>query len=332
MVIKSTVLWCAALLATPGVASAQSADIEVSQTVGYSTEDISAAGLQLRAFGDIVAGVRFFGEAAWGARSGGDSDVFGSAYPYGGRIQLIEAFAEKTIAADRLLLALRAGRYRTPFGISSGSDHGYMGFLRPPLVRYEGNYALSNGFLEHGVDILAGIPALSIEASVGTPADVGDARRRGGVDSVVRVQAARGALIAGVSRIQTNPYQSPVFARGRATFTGLDVRWMHGGVQARGEWIAGRPFDRTTTTGGYVDLIVHQPRMGVVTAVFRAEGLSYEAAAPFALFAQRYTAGMRIRLPYGFSSSIEIVHRPVDRYRKPPTSLDVGFTYSIRPK
>jgi hypothetical protein len=37
------------------------------------------------------------------------------------------------VCAD--LHAFKAGRYRTPFGISSGSDHAYMGFQRAPLVR-----------------------------------------------------------------------------------------------------------------------------------------------------------------------------------------------------
>jgi acetyl-CoA acyltransferase len=37
------------------------------------------------------------------------------------------------------------------------------------------------------------------------------------------------------------------FAFGKNVFTGVDVRWMHKGVQLRGEWITGRPFDGTTT-------------------------------------------------------------------------------------
>jgi len=269
-------------------------------------------------------------EVAWGIRSDGNSDVFGAAYPYDGGVQFIEAYGERTFLPGRGLFGIKAGRYRTPFGISSGSDHAYNGFLRAPLIRYDGYFALSNSFLEQGADVIVGIPRLSVEASVGMPADVGTARRRSGVDTVLRGQGAFGPIIVGVSHIDTRPYQSPQFARGHAVFTGIDVRWMRDGVQARGEWIAGRPFDGTTTTGGYADIIVHRPGMGPMSAVLRAEQLSYEAPAPFAMSVQRYTAGTRIRVLDRLSAEIALIHhtRPLPQRR--PTSLDVGLTYSLR--
>lgn len=113
-------------------------------------------------------------------------------------------------------------------------------------------------------------------------------------------------------------------------FTGIDVRWMRDGIQARGEWIAGRPFDGTTTTGGYADLIVHRPGMGPVSAVLRAEQLSYEAPAPFAMAAQRYTAGTRIRVIDRLSAEIALVHHTHQLPQRRPTALDVGLTYSLR--
>jgi hypothetical protein len=330
MVSPRVVLACAAVLAGAGAAHAQSIAVDVSQTAGYSTEDISAAATEIRGFGEIGSRIRYFAETAWGVRSASGSDVFGSAYPYGGRVQVIEAFAERTFDPGRVLIAIRGGRYRTPFGISAGSDYAYIGFLRPPLIRYDGYYALSNDFLEHGAEIVAGVPAASLEASVGTPSDVGSARRRGGLDAVLRGQGALGPLIVGVSHIRTNPYQPAAFARGRASFTGVDVRWMRAGVQARGEWIVGRPFDRTTTSGGYADLIVHRPGMGPVTAVLRAERVFYDAGSSFDVRAERYTGGARIRIPGGLSASVEIVHQPHNVSQRRPTAVDVGVTYSVR--
>ena len=312
-------------------ARSQPVTVEVAQSGGYSTEEIAAVATQGRVFGELTpARVRFNVEAAWGRRSGEGSDVFGAAYPYEGPVEVIEAYGERTFLPGRALFGVKAGRYRTPFGISSASDHAYMGFLRAPLIRYDDYFALSNSFLEHGVDLIAGTPHLSVEASAGVPADVGEFDRRPGLGTVVRGQGAWGPLIVGVSRINTRPYQNPRFARGRTVFTGIDVRWMHDGVQARGEWITGRPFDNTSTTGGYLDLLVHRPAMGPVTAVMRAERLDYDAAPPFAMSAERYTAGTRIRLLDELAAQIAIVHQSRQIPQRRATALDLGLTYSIR--
>jgi hypothetical protein len=214
------------------------------------------------------------------------------------------AYAE-WLADPGVLVGARVGRYRVPFGIYNASDHAYIGFLRALLIRYDGYYALSNNFLEHGVELIAGVPRLTVETSLGTPADVGAAVR---LDSVVRVQSAIGPAIVGVSHIRTLPYQSPKFARGTTTFTGVDVRWMRGGVQLRGEWIGGRPFDGTTTTGWYADAIVHRRAMGRVTAVARIERLDYDTAPQFALHSKRQTAGAHIRLLDGLAAQVNLLH------------------------
>ncbi len=324
---------CLAALSHATAAAGQSLSVELTQTGGYSTEDVGAAAAQLRVFGDAPGAVRYNVEGAWGARSNDDveSDVFGSAYPYDNRVQVIEAYAERMFQPGRGLFGIRAGRYRTPFGISSGSDHAYYGFLRAPLIRYDDYYALSNNFLEHGADIVVGTPRLSLEASAGVPADVGEAKRPSGLDTVLRAQGYAGSLILGASYIRTRPYQSPEFAFGHAKFTGVDVRWMRSGIQLRGEWIAGQPFDGTTTTGGYGDLIVHRPGMGPVTAVFRAERLDYDADPPFDLTATRYTAGSRIRLLDNLALSVEVVHQRLTLEPRPPRgAVDVALTYSLR--
>ena len=124
---------------------------EAAITTGVTTEEQSAAAAtQVRVFGDAAAGVRYFGEVSWAARSGAgnDADAFGSAYPYGNRVQVIEAYGERMFRPSGRIFGVKAGRYRTPFGISNGSDYAYSGFLRAPLMRYDGYFALSNDFLE----------------------------------------------------------------------------------------------------------------------------------------------------------------------------------------
>jgi len=320
----------AVFLLNGGAASGQALAVEVTQSVGTSSESISAAGTQIRLLGEPVPGFRWNVEGAWATRSRDGSDVFGTAYPYDGRVELIEAYGDYHFTSGRFFRAVKVGRYRTPFGMSSASDHAYIGFHRPPLIRYGEYFALSSGYLEHGVDVVMGAPRLSVEASVGVPADVGDAIRRSGVNTVVRAAGAAGALIVGASVIDTTPYLPERFARGRARFGGVDARWMRGGVMVRGEWLRGQPFDGTRTTGGYADLIVHRPFMGPVTALVRAERLAYEAEPPHALYSHRYSVGARVRLWKAVAVSAAVVHQAGQITQHRRTAFDVGLTGSFR--
>ncbi len=328
---RYAVLLAALVFLHAASAHGQDVAVEAAQSVGVSSEDIAGAGTQVRVLGEVASGLRFAIEGAWGTRSGHrESDVFGTAYPYEGGVQIIEAYGEYFFAAHRWVRSVKGGRYRTPFGISAATDHAYIGFLRPPLIRYGEYYALSSGYLEHGVDVVIGAPRLSMELSVGTPGDVGDAIRRDGVDTVVRAEGATGSLIVGLSVIDTTPYLPRLFAKGRARFAGVDARWMGGGVQVRGEWLGGRPFDGTTTTGGYADVIVHRPFMGSVTALFRAERLAYTAPEPHALYSHRYAAGVRVRLWKGLATSVGISHQAGQLTQTRRTALDIGLTYAAR--
>jgi hypothetical protein len=262
-------------------------------------------------------------------RSGDETDAFGAAYPYENRIQVIEAYGDRMFRRGKSLVAVKAGRFRTPFGIYNGSDHAYSGFLRAPLIRYDDYFALSNNFLENGASVVVGAPRLYVEAAVGSPGDVGEARRRNGVDQVVRVQGSYRSVIMGVSHITTKPYLSPLFAHGQARFTGIDGRWMHSGVEVRGEWIAGQPFDTTRTTGGYVDLLVHRPGLGPITAVLRAERLDYTTAPPYAMYATRYTAGARLRLFNALAVQANVIHQ-LGVPEQARSALDVALTYVFR--
>lgn len=333
LLASKLVVACLTSLVGANVGWAQSVTTEAAVSAGVSTDEISAAATQLRAFGDVQGGIRYFTEAAWARVSDDDSDAFGAAYPYGNRVQVIEAYGERLFQPKRAIVGLRGGRFRTPFGIYNASDHAYTGFLRAPLIRYDNYFALSNNFLEHGADVVVGIPGLTVETSLGAPADVGSAVRRSGLDTVVRAQGFYGPFIAGVSRIRTLPYQPAVFAHGHAEFTGIDLRWMKNGVQLRGEWITGQPFDGTTTTGWYADAIVHLVAMGPLTAVARVERLDYDTVSKrFALHTRRQTVGTRIRILEGLSVQVNLLHTSgqlaAEEYR--PTAVDLGVTYSLR--
>jgi hypothetical protein len=321
-------------------AQGQSLASELDLTVGYSSDDsVKAVATQLRAFGDVKAGIRFNIEGTWAQRSDDDTDAFGAAYPYSGRVQVSEAYAERTFQRGSALAGIRLGRYRTPFGIYSRSDHAYSGFLRAPLIRYDEYWALTNNFLEHGADVIVGTPRLSVEASIGVPGDIGISRRRSGLDSVVRAQGYYRAFIVGVSYINSEPYGPVSYARGRLEFTGVDARWTLDGVQLRGEWIAGQPWTGPKTSGGYLDAIVHRPFMGPVTAVFRSEQLNYASKFPFSWHGEdgytdwqgrRQTMGGRVRMPGGFTAQVNVILQTDELAEYAGAGLDVGLTYSIR--
>jgi len=326
---------CAAGLLQTGIARGQSITAEAVTTAGYSSDEVAAGAAQVRMFGDLRGDVRYFVESAWAKRTEGESasDSFSAAYPYTNRVQIIEAYAEWMFRPHGLLVGIRGGRFRTPFGIYGGSDHGYSGFLRAPLVRYDEYFALSNNSLEHGANLLVGAPRLTVETSLGAPADVGETERRSALDAIVHAQGYYRAFIVGASYISTSPSRPARLAPGRSAFTGVDMRWMDRGVQLRGEWITGRPFDQATTTGWYVDTLVHRSGMGPVTAVARIERIAHEATdAALDEHARRETIGARIRLMNALSLTVNLVHRSPSDAEYRPRTVDVGVTWSVRSK
>ena len=113
------------LCVSAAAAHAQTATAEVDFTVGVSSDETSAAALQARVFGATKSDWRGYAEVNWaGTHKEYASDAFGAAYPYDGRARVMEAFGEKTFRAGRSLLGVRAGRYRTPFGISGRRSSG----------------------------------------------------------------------------------------------------------------------------------------------------------------------------------------------------------------
>jgi hypothetical protein len=119
------------------------------------------------------------------------------------------------------------------------------------------------------------------------------------------------------------------FVQGRMKFSGVDGRWMRGGVQLRGEWIFGQSFDTVHTQGGYLDAIVHKLGMGPLTAVARIERLDYDAG-PFSQFYRRTTVGARLRLSSALSLQVNVLHQPKRPIGARVTAADAGLTYSIR--
>jgi hypothetical protein len=327
---RARIAVCVACVLRADLAHAQVLTTETAVSSGVSSEKIAAVATQFRAFGEVGPQIRYYAEAAWATSSDPDSGAFGAAYPYGNRLQIIEAYAERGFQQLGALVDVRAGRFRPPFGIYNASDQAYTGFLRAPLIRYDGNFAISNDFLEQGAAAMVGVPWLTFEASLGTPGDVGAAVRQPGLDTVVRAQSSVGPFIVGASHVRTQPDLAESFVHGRMEFTGLDLRWMRDGVQLRGEWIRGQPFDGTLTTGWYADVIVHRVAMGPVTAVARIERLDYDTASPFDLHKRRQTLGARIRIREGLSAEVNFRHQAGQSDGSGPAAVDIGVTYSMR--
>lgn len=311
-------------------AIAQSVTVEADVSAGSSTENVRAAAAQVRLFGATASDWRVFAEASWADTWGQRTDAFNAAYPYDGGIRPIEAYVEKMFRPANRLLGFRAGQYRTPFGISGRGDHAYTGFTRAPLIRYGREFALSNTFFEAGADVIAGMPQAYGEISIGAPRDEGEIKRRRELDVVIRGQAYYKSFVVGASRMHSGRDKSLAsFAQGRSVFNGVDARWTARGVQLRGEYIIGHPFDGVSTDGGYVDLIVHRVGMGPVTAVARAEKLDYDAG-PFSFYRKRVSAGARIRFAEYLSGQINLIREPHGLAANRSVALDVGLTCTIR--
>jgi hypothetical protein len=330
----------------PSFLAAQSTtwNAEADVTGGYSSEDSTRAGsTQLRLFGETKSRIRFHVEGTWANRTATHSDQFGAAYPYNGTARLSEAYAERTFHRGSSFVIVRGGQYRSPFGISSRSDNGYSGFLRAPLMRYDGYWALSNNFLERGANIVAGKSWLTVEASLGAPGDIGVAKRRSGLNAVVRVQTYFKGLVLGLSEMHSKAYLSEQVAPGNLQFTGLDGRYAKGGVQVRGEWMTGKPWAGTNTRAWYVDTMIHRPFMGPVTAVYRVESLDFSSPVPYDYrgmlcvmpwYGDRQTMGGRVRLPRGFTANLNYIRQfgELSEDMSPRNAIDVGLTYSFRLK
>jgi hypothetical protein len=326
----SRITWLVVLvIVLPRIAGAQPLTREAELSAGHSSDDLQAGGIQARVFGTVPGGWQVYLEGSWAGVTRFGSDAFGAAFPYDRRLRPMELYAEKIGRPKGMLVGVRAGRYRVPFGIYGRSEHGYSGFTRAPLIRYGGNWALSNNALEAGAAVLVGVPSFTLETSVAVPLDSGHDPRPTTPDLVVRAQTYRGPLIVGASYLSSRAYAEGPWVEGRTTFGGVDARWMQGGVHVRGEWLFGRPWSGVATYGGYVDLSVHRERMGPVTAVARAERLDYEAG-DHSAYLRRYTAGARVRVSRDVSLQINILHQPDGFINGRRVAADVGVTHTIR--
>ncbi len=322
-------LLVALLLAVPAPAAAQSVQAEVAVTAGSSSQDVTAIATQFRLYGEPRRNVRYFVEAAWAKQFAEESDAFASAYPYED-VKAIETYGEAFVPHDTMLLGIRAGRYRTPFGLYTRSDHAYAGFTRPPLIRYDDYFGLSNNFLEGGVNILAGVPALHTELSLGVPQDVGQAVRRKGFDPVIRIEGYHRGLVVGASHIRSRPYDRRAFVTGNMTFDGVDFRYMNSGIQLRGEWVTGKPFGTVSTRGWYLDASAHHRVMGPITALVRTEELYYKAGR-FSRYDKRVTVGALLRLPQYLVAQLNLVHQPTTFFNDTrATAFDASLTWVVR--
>jgi hypothetical protein len=325
MAMTALLIAAMALLVSSAATAAPTSELEVS--AGYSTEGVSAVAAQLRAFGDLRPGLRFFAEAASAGYTGAESDAFAAAYTYDKSWQVTESYLEKQLASGKTISGVRLGRYRTPFGISGRGDYAYTGFLRAPLVRYGDDHTLSNYWTEGGVDYFIGTPRLQMEASLGTPQE-GRQSRRGGLDTLIRLQGYRGALIAGVSYLRTQPYRTGYGIHGTAHYTGVDGRWLRDGVQIRGEWIGGTPFHGASMHGWYVDAMLHKPVLGSATPLLRYERYHYSTPGERDSMS-RWTTGVRVRLTRTLSGSVNVLQQH-GLSGGPGPIVDVGLTHTTR--
>ena len=136
-----SVFWLFAIVVatTPKqVAHAQTGSVEFDLTAGYSSEVIRAAATQVRAFGELGprSKIQYFGEVAWGERwshstspygtlLGIDaipSDAFGAAYPYQNKLQVTEAYAERTFRPRGSMMTRLGCGPATRRTVSSGSS------------------------------------------------------------------------------------------------------------------------------------------------------------------------------------------------------------------
>ena len=95
---------------------------------------------QARVFGEVPL-FRFFAEGTWTARAIRMVARAKRSRPpirtRGRRAPWTPTLERRSIGDGRVFGSVRAGRFRTPFGIYAASDHAYNGFLRAPLIRYE---------------------------------------------------------------------------------------------------------------------------------------------------------------------------------------------------
>jgi hypothetical protein len=327
------------------VAVAQSVSTETEVTIGRSSDGTTGAAAQVRFFAASRSDWRVFLEGTWGTVRSGDADytdAFSSAYPYDRRIRPMELYVEKLrrFGDSGTFVGVRTGRYRTPFGISSRSDHAYLGFLRAPLIRYAWNWALSSTYMDLGADVIVGRPSLTVETSLGVPSDEGEAPRRRGFTGLVRAQSYVKSAVFGASYINSSVADTDPEVHGRLRLSGVDGRWMRGGFQVRGEWVIGRSDAVSTTRGGYIDVIAHPRALGRVTLLARVEHLDWDLppAPQFSAYPRRLTVASRVRLipeihvQAGVLRDFSRTPGPTDLFERvrPTTALDVAVTFSRR--
>jgi len=328
--MKITAIAGAAILLTARMVCAQSITAEADVTAGASTENVRSGSTQARLFGASASDWRFLTELSVGGTAGHQSDAFSAAYPYDRRVRAMELFVEKTFHQGNYLAGFRAGRYRTPFGIYTRGEYGYSGFVRPPLIRYGQEFALSNTSLEAGVNLIGGLPQLYGEASFAVPSDEGGLHRRRGLDTTLRVQGYYRGVVAGMSRLHSpHNREFDAFAYGDQTFTGFDGRWMYGGLQVRGEWIYGVSFKGVSTKGGYIDVLLHRRAFGALTPVMRVERLDYDAG-PFSFYHHRVTGGARVHVLQWLTAQVNLIHQPEGLSAGRVNVVDAGLTVSLR--
>ena len=244
----------------------------------------------------------------------------------------MEIYAERYFRPRGAMLAVRAGRFRMPFGIYNRSDHGYSGFLRPPLIRYDGYFGISNNWLEDGAMFTAGAAATVRRSQRQPPARRRirrSARRARHVDPRARLprtvrrrrklRAQQSVSVAAICR------RTPGVL-GRRCAMGASVRTAGARGIPEGPFVRGRVDNRLVCRRHRAPArngAVHGGRP-------RRSRWTTRLPAPRDRRAKRLTLGTRVRLPGPVTLQLNYLRQHGDLPRLKSHSIDFSATYSFR--
>ena len=247
-----------------------------------------------------------------GALNYGDSDVLNyepsgtisygatGTPQYGNRTVLDENYVQMDSGDTRL----RVGRFRSEFGFSEWSDQYYLGFIEPPLIRYD--YIGPNLSLTR-VD--SGLEWQQTSGPTQVTMALIDAKS-GGYQLLpeslnhadIRVQRLVGSFILGANGL--------IDTDGSNNAYGVDARWTSPHWQVRGEYDRGSSA-KPVASGYYVDVLFHPAGLLRTTFVGRAEGV-YNVqglwdSTPFGMWSvsgHQYTIGVKQILNPTFTAEL----------------------------
>ncbi|MDO8586503.1 MAG: porin [Armatimonadota bacterium] len=173
---------------------------------------------------------------------------------------------EAYLDTKRKGLAVRAGKFRTPFGIHQPAEIDYFGFINRPIAKDAPAAGMSLSRASNGVRFSTGKPEMEIQLSIldGTE----EMNSAVGRNVLFRAQRYAGHLITGF-----NAYQGHNADAQRFNVWGVDWRYSKPHLIVRGEALKGS-LGPDRLQGGYVDVFYHFATIPALTLFARMEALS----------------------------------------------------------